>query len=180
MAKFKCNFSSVDLPDGRHGSSGVHLSASASYFSELTSEELFSILRPAAEALKQHYVDTILRLFRRRTGSLAESIQVIESGRDRPYMDLSEASIYVGPKGRRKKGGQTRKSRAGSPSKKYAKHNRSVAAKNEDVAYYLEYGSPRIAATHWMENTNEQVSEEIQDIVENGFTELLREKGLID
>ena len=180
MAKFKCDFSPVDLPDGRHGSSGVHFDASASYFSELTTEELLSVLRPAAEALRQYYVDTILRLFRKRTGSLAESIQVIESGRDRPYMDLSEASIYVGPKGRRKKGSQTRKSRAGSPNKKYAKHNRSVAAKNEDVAYYLEYGSPRIAATHWLENTNERVAEDIQDMIENEFTELLRKKGLID
>lgn len=183
MAKFKCDFSAVELPEGRHGSTGVNMNAYDSFFSGLQSDELLSVLRPAAEALRDYYKATILRLFKRRTGSLADSIQVVEYSNDRSYMDLSEASIFVGPKGKHKSGKRARKSRAGPADRKYAKHNREVSAldlKNEELAYLLEFGTPRITATHWMENTNEEVSEEIQDMIEAEFDNLLRKKGLIE
>ena len=181
MAKFSCDLSSVELSDGRHGGTGGSVSGS-SYFSELTSEDLLSILRPAAQALRQKYTDTILRLFKRHTGSLAESIQVDESGFDRAYMDLSEAVVTVTPKGKHKGSKRAARSRAGSANRKYAKHNRTAKAtaiSNAELAYLLEFGTPRIAATHWMENTNESVEGEIQDIIDVEYTRVLKEKGLI-
>lgn len=181
MAKFSCDLSSIELDDGRHG--GDHGSVSgSSFFSELTADELLSVLRPAAEALKRRYQETILRLFKRRSGSLVESIQLDEDKFENNLKELNEAIIIVGPKGKHKKGKRAARSRAGSSDQKYAKHNReakATAISNAELAYLLEFGTPRIAATHWMENTNEAVEDEIQGILDDGFTEVLKKKGLI-
>ena len=32
---------------------------------------------------------------------------------------------------------------------------------NAEVAYVLEYGTPRMAARHWMETANEEASDEV-------------------
>lgn len=182
MAKFNCDFSAFETRDGRHGSTGVGMDATDTFFSGLHADDLLSILRPAAEALRDYYISTILRLFKRRTGSLADSIQVVELvNSDRPYMDSSTAGIFVGPRGRHKGSLRSARSRAGSPNRRYAKHNRDAKAttfSNAEIAYLLEFGTPRIAATHWMENTNEEVGEEIQDIIETEFNKLLDKKGL--
>lgn len=182
MAKFKFK---LDTYDDRGGNLGFAESAfrGSAGFSELSCEELLSVLRPAAEHLRDAYVSTINRLFRRRTGSLAVSINLIEWGQSREYMDLNEVSIIVKPTGNHKTGMYTRKSRAGPADRKYAKHGRKPSAKalkNEELGYLLEVGTPRIAATHWMENTNEDVAEEIQDMIETEFDNLLRKKGLIE
>lgn len=181
MAKFTCDLSPVEMTDGRHGSTGGSVSGSA-LFSELTAEDILSVLRPAAQALKEHYRATILRLFKRRTGSLADSIQADESGFERSYMDLNEGVITVAPKGKHSGGKRAARSRAGSADRKYAKHNRnarSTSLSNAELAYLFEFGTPRINATHWMENTNEAVGDEIQNIIDTEFTRVLKEKGLI-
>ena len=180
MAKF--NFT-LDAPDERGGNLGFAESSfsGSARFSELSSDELLSVLRPAAERLRDAYVSTINRLFRRRTGSFADSISLMEYGISREYMDLSEASIVVKPTGNHKTGKYTRKSRAGPAGRKYAKHNRhpaTKALKNEELGYLFEVGTPRIPATHWMENTNEAVADEIQDIIEAEYDKLLKKKGL--
>ena len=41
----------------------------------------------------------------------------------------------------------------------------------------MEYGTPRIAATHWMENANEESENEIIDIIESEYDKLLEKKG---
>lgn len=172
MAKFKCEFSD---------SSGGYFSSSAG-FSELSSEDMLTVLRPAAEVLKNAYIATINRLFRRRSGSFAGSIKASEFGLDREYMDSSEASITVAPTGKHKGGKRGARSRAGAANKKYAKHNRDAKAtsiSNSELGYLFEYGTPRMPATHWMENTNEEVEEEVQQIIEDNFDKLLKSKGLI-
>lgn len=172
MAKFKCEFS---------GFSGGDLSGKDSFFSGLSSEDMLSILRPAAQILREHYRATIMRLFKRRTGSLADSIQIDEFGLDRAYMDASEASITVGPKGKHKGSKRAARSRAGDSSRKYAKHNRTARAtaiSNAELGYLLEYGTPRIAATHWMENANEEIENDIQQSIEEEFDKLMGSKGM--
>jgi hypothetical protein len=142
-----------------------------------TTDDILECLRPAAMKLVEYYKSSIRRLFKRRTGSLEESID-FDDDTVGPY-----AFILVKPMGKHKGSKYTRKSRAGPADRKGAKHNRKPTAKalkNEELGYLLEYGTPRISATHWMENTNEEVAEEIQDIIENQFTELLKKKGLID
>lgn len=178
MAKFK-----VDFPTGEGAFQDSGLLASGEMSSGLSTEDLLTILRPAAERLKDHYRETVLRLFRRISGDLADSFKIDEHGHDRSYMDLSEAVITVGPKGKHSKSKRKARSRAGDSSKKYAKHNReshATAISNAELGYLLEYGTPRISATHWMENANEEIEEEIGTIIEEGFDKLLKEKGLID
>jgi hypothetical protein len=143
----------------------------------ITTDDVLECLRPAAMKLVDYYKQTIRRLFKRRTGSFEDSID-FDDNVTGPY-----ASILVKPFGKHKGSTYTRKSRAGPADRKYAKHNRKPSAKtlkNEELGYLLEVGTPRIAATHWMENTNDAVGEEIQDDIEAAFTELLKRKGLIE
>lgn len=183
MAKFSCDFTSVELNDGRHGSTSARFGGESKMSAGLTAEDLIAILRPAAEALRDHYRATIRRLFKQRTGSLADSIQAKEGlSLDREYMDLSEASITVGPTGKHKGGNLGARSRAGSSDRRYAKHNRDAKARsisNAELAYFLEFGTPRISATHWMENANEEFEDTVQQIIEDEFDKMLKSKGLI-
>lgn len=172
MAKFKCDFS---------GFSGGDFYGKDSFFSGLSSEDILSILRPAADALKEYYKSTIRRLFKQHTGDLADSIQTEEFGLDRPYMDTSEASIAVGPKGKHKGSQRAARSRKGSASRRYAKHNRTSSAtdlSNAELGYLLEYGTSRIPASHWMENANEEIADQISQIIEEECDKLLKSKGL--
>lgn len=181
MAKFTCDLSSAVLDDGRHGGTYGVVNGS-SFFSELTTEEMLSVLRPAAQKLKQRYQEAILRLFKRRSGSLVESIQLDETQASNSLRELNEVKIIVGPKGKHKGSKRAARSRAGSSERRYAKHNRDAKATtiaNAELAFLLEFGTSRIDATHWMENTNEAVEDEIQGIIDDGFTEVLKKKGLI-
>lgn len=167
MAKFNVTWSAEFTSfTGENGSDDV-----------FTTDDILECLRPAAMKLVEYYKQTIRRLFKRRTGSLEDSID-FDDDTVGPY-----AFILVKPMGKHKGGQYTRKSRAGPAGRKGAKHNRKPTAKalkNEELGYLLEHGTPRIAATHWMENTNEEVAEEIQDMIETEFDNLLRKKGLIE
>lgn len=138
-------------------------------------DDILECLRPAAMKLVEYYKQTIRRLFKRRTGSLEDSID-FDDDTVGPY-----SFILVKPFGKHKGSKYTRKSRAGPADRKNAKHNRkpsTQALKNEELGYLFEVGTPRIPATHWMENTNEAVADEIQDIIEAEYDKLLKKKGL--
>lgn len=167
MAKFKCDFSDFD----------AYLSASKGSGEVFSTDDILEVLRPAALRLKDIYKEVIETTFRRRTGSLADSIDIEDNTIGSNY-----ASITVKPFGTHKGGKYTRGSRAGAAGRRYAKHNRrpsTKAIKNEELAYLLEYGTPRIAATHWMESANEQSADEIHSIIEAEHDKLLKKKGLI-
>ena len=170
MAKFNLSF--------QDHSGGAHMSASKEGSDELTLNDILEVLRPAAMRLKEIYQEAIRSTFQQRTGSLAESIDFEDNTIGTGY-----ASFFVKPFGSHKGGMYQRKSRAGDSSARYAKHNRKTSKKklkNEELAYLLEYGTPRISpGTHWMENANESAEEEIQQIIEDGYDALLKKKGLI-
>lgn len=166
MAKFNFEFSD----------SGGYMAAE-NQGDVFTVDDLLEVLRPAGLRLKEFYQEAIRSRFKQRTGSLANSIDIEDN-----YIGSGYASITVKPFGAHKGGSYQRRSRAGSPTAKGAKHNRKPskkAIKNEELLYLLEHGTPRITASHVIENTNDKVMEEIQDIVEDNFTELLKKKGLI-
>ncbi len=148
----------------------------------LSVDELLEVLRPAAVRLRDAYVDTLDRLFARRSGQLAESIMLDDdylSGKGSGSKNY--AWIKVAPYGRRKGSKRSARSRKGSPTAKYAKHNRTAKAtqlSNAELGYLLEVGTPRIPATHWMENTNDAVGGEVQGIIDDEFQKLLDKKGL--
>lgn len=167
MAKFSVSFPTTYGYMSAYGERGETLSQ----------DELLEVLRPAAIRLKDLYRQAIISRFQQRTGSLAESIDFED------HSFTNYASFTVKPFGTHNGGKYTRKSRAGSPTRKYAKHGRhpsTKALKNEELGYFLEFGTPRISPpTHWMEEASEDAADEINEIVENNFTELLRRKGLL-
>lgn len=166
MAKFNVSWgTSFDMFEGSRESGDV-----------FTTDDILECLRPAAMRLVERYKEAIRRYFKRRTGSLEDSID-FEDDITGPY-----AFILVKPFGKHKGSSYARKSRAGPADRKGAKHDRKPKKrelKNEEVGYLLEVGTPRIDATHWMENTNEAVADEVQDIIEGEYDKLLKKKGLI-
>ena len=168
MAKFKCDYSDLYADFNAQNATG----------DTFTVDDLLEVLRPAAMRLGDIYRSAIRQTFKQRTGSLAESIDIEDATAGKEY-----AFILVGAFGTHKSGSYTRKSRAGSASRKYAKHNRHPSTKkikNEELLYLLEYGTPRISpGYHLIENTNEESADEIQDMIEVEFDRLLQKKGLI-
>lgn len=112
-------------------------------------------------------------------GTLAKSIKkkvYVESG-----------SVIVGPAGKHHGTGVGRKTREAGyhrpktgqgTSHKRKHHGMSNAVSAQDVAYYLEYGTPRMSATHWMENVVEATEDEIYKAMEIAWDEYLKSKGL--
>ena len=47
-----------------------------------------------------------------------------------------------------------------------------------EIAWILNYGSPRIAATHWLENANEEAEDEVIETQQAAWDELVTKKGL--
>lgn len=141
------------------------ISASFEQLAQISDEDKMAVIRPAAERLVQRQKEKIRALFRRRTGALEESLTIEErSGEDGAY-----AHIY--PKGKHP-GSGTGKRRGKRRS------NGSYSGTNAEVAYILEYGSPRIAASHWMENANEEAEGEIIALQQEAWNDLLTKKGL--
>ena len=141
------------------------ISASFEQLANITDEDKMTIIRPAAEHLLQRQKEMLRTLFRRRTGALEESLTIEErSGEDGAY-----AHIY--PKGKHP-GSSTGKRRGKRRS------NGRYSGSNAEIGYILEYGSPRIAASHWMENANEEAESEIIALQQEAWNDLLTKKGL--
>lgn len=155
MAKFTCQMSD---------SSGGYVAAQKESDDSISTEDLLEVLRPAGLKLQEYYQQAIRDRFRQWTGSLAASFKIKENDSSAGY-----ASITVKPMGKHKGGSYARRDRTAAPK----------GIKNEELLYLLEYGTPRISASHVIEETNEQVGEEIQDIIESGYDDLLKKKGLI-
>lgn len=106
-------------------------------------ETQYSILEAGASALIPRWKETLQSM--KRTGQLIESVKAARKKGETPI-------VAITPKGKRK-GAYTgqRKTHGGG----------TYQGTNAEVAYVLEYGTPRMAATHWMETTNEEASDEV-------------------
>lgn len=156
MAKF--SFDGIDF-----------LSASFEKLSNLDDEDKLSIIRPAAEFLKGKHQEAIRTKFKQLTGALASSITVAEK------TDEDGVYAHISPKGKHPR------SSAGKRMKKENGKRRSsgrYSGTNAEVAYILEYGSPRIPASHWMEQANEEAEDDIERIQQEAWDDLLTKKGL--
>lgn len=141
------------------------IEASFQQLSELTPEEKYSVISPAAELLKQRFVDKIRSLFVPRSGALAGSITIEQK------TDDSGIYAHISPKGKHPKSSTGRRNKKGRSSGKYA-------GSNAEIAWILEYGSARIAARHWMETTNEESEDDVLAAEESAWNDLLQSKGL--
>ena len=142
------------------------ISASFKQLTNITDEDKMSVLMPAARFLLGRQRDKILSLFTQHTGDLANSLTIEEKSDD------SGVFAYIFPKGKHR-GSSTGKRRSKRRS------NGKYSGTNAEVAYILEYGSPRISPPfHWMENANEEAEDEVIEIQQEAWNEMLTKKGL--
>jgi hypothetical protein len=141
------------------------ISASFEQLAQLTDEDKISILSPSAQLLLQRQKEKIAQIFRRRTGDLENSLVIEQRQSD------DGPSLYIYPKG---------KHRGSSTGKRKGKRrsNGKYSGTNAEVAYILNYGSPRIAATHWLENANDEAEAEVMASQQAAWDELVAKKGL--
>lgn len=141
------------------------LSASFEQLSQLSDEDKMNVIMPAAKLLVERQREKIKQLFTQRSGDLADSLTIRqESGEDGAY-----AHIYL-------KG----KHRGSSTGKRKGKRrsNGRYSGTNAEVGYILEFGSPRIAARHWMETANEEAEDEVVAAEQAAWDDLITQKGL--
>ena len=152
MAKF--NFNGMD-----------EISASFEQLANITDEDKMSVIMPAAKLLVERQREKICSLFRQLTGDLAGSLTIQEKSDD----DGAYANIYL--KGKHK---------GSSTGKRKGKRNSNgkYSGTNAEVGYILEYGSPRIAARHWMETANEEAEDEVMAAQQAAWDDLITRKGL--
>lgn len=109
-------------------------------------ETQYSILEAGASALIPRWKEKLQSM--KRTGQLIESVKAARKKGE-------TLIVAITPKGKRKNAFTGKRfKRDGSPSGTYQ-------GTNAEVAYVLEYGTPRMAATHWMETTNEEAGDEV-------------------
>ena len=139
------------------------IAASIEQMAQLTEEEKLSIIMPSAQLLLQRQKEKITQVFRRRTGDLEKSLTL------EPDAPNSKIVLFFKGKHRGSSTGK-RKGKRGS--------NGKYSGTNAEVAYILNYGSPRIRATHWLDNANEEAEEEVIASQREAWSALLEEKGL--
>lgn len=142
------------------------ISASFEQLANITDEDKMSVIMPAARLLVQRQREKILSLFTQRTGDLADSLTIQEKSDD----DGAYARIYLK--------GKHRGSSTGKRKRKDGKGGGKYSGTNAEVGYVLEYGSPRIAARHWMESANEEAEDEVVSVQQEAWNGMITKKGL--
>ena len=142
------------------------LLGSIEQLASLSDEEKMSVIMPGAEVALQRQREKIEELFVQRTGNLANSLTIEEKvGETGPY-------AWIFPKGKHKNSSTGKR-------KGKRRSNGNYSGTNAEVAYILEYGSPRINTPfHWMETANEEAMEEVASAQQSAWDELLTKKGL--
>ena len=145
----------------------------------MTTEDKLEILRPGAKVIMKHMM-TYLRAHHWRTGALAASIDMEE-------LAISDPVIRVMP-GKENKT-VARQKHAGSRTwrrRTYRIHDGSGRTKPShhgpgntvmDVAWYLNYGTSRIPATHWFDHAMEEAADEFYAVTEDGYNAFLASHG---
>lgn len=148
----------------------ANMDASLLTLSQMTDENKWSILQPASEIAKTAFSDAVQDTFQQPTGALAKSPVAVQKAKDGTVFALIQLK------------GKHPKSSTGVRMKKDQDGKRRKSGRysgtNAEVGYFLNYGTPRIAATHWYENTEEKIAPQVQDKIEEGFNAYLEEQNL--
>lgn len=102
------------------------------------------------------------------TGQLEASISIVQKIAGEFPM------VRIEPKGKRRGAFTGRRMKKEKGRRRSSGH---YEGSNREVAYYLEYGTPRMPAAHWMETANEEAAEEAQAAMEAAWDEYLKSKG---
>lgn len=153
------------------------LSVSYASLSQISEDDLWAIIEPAANTLKDKMQETISALFTQRSNSLHDSIEVKRK--------LSKGGVVyalVGPNQKKHPksttGKRHRRDRVATKRKPRTGTAGSYAGTNAEVGWILEYGSTRIHAKHWMEQAVTDTEEELLGQLETGFNAYLDAAGL--
>lgn len=153
------------------------LTVSYATLSQLSDDELWGIIEPAANTLKAKMQAVISRLFHQRTGSLHDSIEV-----QRKLSKGGAVFALVGPNQAEHSGQRGRKAIARERGEKGLGKRKggkgSYSGTNAEVGWILEYGSSRIPGRHWMETACDEAEEELLQQLEQGFDALCAAAGL--
>lgn len=141
------------------------IEASFRQLAELTADDTYSVLQPAAELLKKAYEQTLRTLFTVRSGALAVSIEAERTDTN------GSCKITLSPKGNHPGSSTGKRKKKGKSSGKYS-------GTNAEVAFILEFGSPRIKPRWWMQTTNDQQEEAVLAAQQAAWDALLAQKGL--
>ena len=131
MPKFKCN--GLD-----------ELNLDLSQLALIPDDTKFAMLEAGAAVLTAKWKEVLQSM--KRSKKLLDSIKAKRKTGD------GGPVVLVTPNGTRKS--EYRGIRKTKTAGKYKKTN-------AEVAYVLEYGTPRMAATHWMETANEEASDSV-------------------
>lgn len=124
-------------------------------------ETQYAMLEAGAAAMIAKWKERLQSM--RRSGQLIESIKAKrKTGDGGPY-------VLVTPDGTRRS-----EYRGIRKTKRMGKYKKS----NAEVAYVLEYGTPRMAATHWMETANEEASDAVVAAEAAVWDEYLKSQNL--
>lgn len=138
------------------------VSASMADLAQLTEEERYRVLDAGAAVVLEHLTEILRTRFRVITGALSSSLRARHKS----------GAVIVSPEGKHPGSSTGKRRRKGGGA---AGH---YSGTNTEIGYYLEYGTPRIKATHWMETGVEECAEETTNAMAEAWDELLREKGL--
>lgn len=148
----------------------------------LSDERKLAICRAGAEVLLRRlreYLEANTHDPNRAVrGRLAESLGILNLG---SFCHVEPLGKHHGSYAKRTRAEGYRRAKTGQGkgrSNKSAHHGLSSGISAMDVGYYLEYGTPRMAATHWMENTVEASEEEVLAAMQDEFNRQLDEMGL--
>lgn len=146
----------------------TNLDVSLLELSQLSDDDTWSILQPAAELAREAFSTAAQKTFKRHTGALAESPAAVRK--------LKDGSVFalIQLKGKHPRSGtglRMKKDRNGNRRK-----SGRYSGSNAEVGYFLNYGTPRIAATHWYENTEEQIEPQVSSKIEEGYDAWLKKE----
>lgn len=113
----------------------------------------YSILEAGAEVVRKVQQEVIRRL------GLIDPVapQLINSLTIARKKGSDEVCVRLYPKGKRK--GEKKLGKRMKKTGSGRRSSGSYAGTNAEVGYYLEYGTPRIPAKHWMETANEEAED---------------------
>ena len=151
------------------------LEISFTELAQLTDEDKEKIVMAGAEVIKKHQVSVLESDHNSKI--LAPSIEA-------KYLPgFKDGVAVIEPKGihhgkktvhgsnyHRPKTGQGR-------SHKRKRHGLTAGTTNQEVGYYLEYGTPRMPASHWMERANEKAADETNAAMEKAWNDYITSKG---
>lgn len=146
------------------------LSVSYASLSQISEDDLWTIIEPAANTLKDKMQETIKALFRQPSGSLHDSIEV-----KRKLSKGGAVYALVGPNDKKHPKSSTGKRKSRGPK---GGGGGSFRGTNAEVGWILEYGSNRIDGFHWMEQAVTSTEEELLGQLETGFNAYLDAAGL--